>query len=234
MAEDYAFLKKIDDAVNFTSSDFAAEYSIAKRKVDGGVNATTVALFRRDREAEFLILILKPETDKGKGYLMRDGTVVFYDPADRRFTSSNAQDVFRNSDARNSDFSLSSLARDYSVVSESRERLGSLDCRKLELQSAGTGAPFFKKVVWATDDGVLRMSREYSRSLQLLRTVAYQYRMEGARALPTKIVIVNELKAQTIDGVLRKETTTIDIAKHSLSALPANLFSTAYLEGLSQ
>jgi hypothetical protein len=165
---------------------------------------------------------------------MRDGTIVFYDPADRRFTTSNAQDVFRNSDARNSDFSLSSLARDYSIVSESREKLGSLDCRKLELQASGPNAPFYKKMVWATEDGVLRMSREYSRSLQLLRTVAYQYRMDGARALPVKVVIVNELKAQTVDGVSRKETTTIDITKHSLAPLPANLFSTAYLESLSQ
>jgi hypothetical protein len=232
--DDGAFLNKIDDAINFTDSDFSAVYAITQQKTDGSQNGLNISLFRRDRNAEFLVLIREPEVDKGKGYLMHDGSIVFYDPAERRFTFTSAKDAFRNTNARNSDFTLSRLALYYKVVSSTTERLGKLDCRRLELEATSSEAPFPKKTIWATADGALRMSKEYSLSSQLLRTVAFQYSTLDGRLVPAKIMMIDELKKAKVGDQVRKETTTIVVSRQTFESLPAALFTQTYLENLSQ
>ena len=68
-------------------------------------------MFRRDRENTYLIVITKPEEDRGKGYLKSGNNLWFYDPVSRRFTFTSAKDRFQNMNARNSDFTRSNLAR---------------------------------------------------------------------------------------------------------------------------
>jgi hypothetical protein len=230
-----AFLGKVDDHTNFPDRDFSAEYSITQAKPGEGSSFTKAILFRRDRKSQFLVLIVEPVEDKGKGYLMIDGGIWLYDPKDRRFTFTSSQDAFRNTNARNSDFALSNLAGQYRVLEASKEKIGAFDCERLELQATTPDAPFPRKTIWvSSSDSALRMSKEYSLSGQLLRTVAFQYQKFSGRDVPSRVVIVDELKKKTINGKVEKEMTSIAIAKHSFAVLPNDLFTKSYLERISK
>jgi hypothetical protein len=233
--EDYvSFLRQVDDRMNFLGGDFAAQYDIRQDKPGEGSTLTTAALFRRDRKAQFLVLILEPEEDKGKGYLVVDGGIWFYDPKDRRYTFKDAKEAFRGTNARNSDFALSNLAGQYKVVGESTEKLGIYPCRRLELEATTSDASFPKRSIWISEDKLVRMSRDYGQSGQLFRTVAYQYQVFQGKSVPAKVVIVDELKTKIIQGAAKKEMTTLTVSKPSFQDLPSTMFTKDYLERMSK
>ncbi|MBN1834965.1 MAG: outer membrane lipoprotein-sorting protein, partial [Spirochaetales bacterium] len=105
-------LAVIDAQVSYLDQDFSGEYTVTQEKPGQGRSVTRAAVFRRDREDKFVILILEPPVDKGKGYLKIGDTLWVYDPVSRRFNVTSARNRFQNSNARNSDFTSSTLARD--------------------------------------------------------------------------------------------------------------------------
>lgn len=228
-------LKKVDDHTNFPDRDFSGEYTVTQKKPGEGSTITKAVVFRRDRTAQYLVLLVEPVEDRGKGYLMLEGGIWLYDPRDRRFTFTSSQDAFRNTNARNSDFALSNLAGQYHITSSSKEKLGIFDCDRFELEATTKDAPFPRKTIWvSTGDSALRMSKEYSLSGQLLRTVAYQYQRYQGRDVPAKVVIVDELKKKLVAGQAQKETTVIEVVKPSFESLPTELFTKEYLERISK
>jgi len=233
---DYASrLRRIDALITFSEGDFSAEYTIAQERPGEGTSVSKAAVFRRDGAGTYLILMLEPADDKGKGYLKIDDNLWFYDPADRRFTFTSAKERFRSSNARNSDFSRSNFAGDYEVTGASREKLGKFDCAVLELAAKTTDAAFPRTKLWVTDDDLVRKMEDYSLSGQLLRTVATPtYQKVGSHYAPAGILIVDALRGKTIGGKFQSEKTQITIAKPSLAAQPDSLYSKAYLEKVSK
>ncbi len=230
-----ALLSKVDVHSNFMDVDFSGEYTLTQSKPGEGLSTTKAVVFRRDRRSQYLILLVEPVEDRGKGYLLMEGGIWLYDPRDRRFTFTSSQDAFRNTNARNSDFAPSNLAGQYRIVSSSKEKLGVFDCDRLELEAATKDAPFPKKTIWvSTSDSALRMSKEFSLSGQLLRTVAYQYQRYQGRDVPSKVVIIDDLRKKLIGGQEQKESTTIVIVKPSLEVLPTELFTKEYLERIGK
>lgn len=234
-AQDWpSYLKAVDDHVNFLDRDLSAEYTITQIRPGEGSSLTKAVVFRRDSKAQFLVMLVEPAEDKGKGYLMMEGGIWLYDPHDRRFTFTSSQDAFRNSNARNSDFALSSLADYYRVEKASKEKLGIFDCDRLELLATSPEAPFPRKTIWVSAEGALRMSKEYSLSGQPLRTVAFQYQRLAGRDVLSKALIIDELRKRLVGGEEQNETTTIIVANPSFTALPAGLFTKEYLERISK
>jgi hypothetical protein len=228
-------LKNVDEHTNFPDRDFSGEYTITQTKPGEGSTVTKAVVFRRDKKSQYLVLLVEPAEDRGKGYLLIDGGIWLYDPHDRRFTFTSAQDAFRSTNARNSDFALSNLAGQYHITSSAKERLGIYDCDRLELEATTNNAAFPRKTIWvSTIDSALRMSKEYSLSGQLLRTVAFQYQRYQGRDVPARIIILDELKKKNVGGKEEKETTNIVIAKPSFESLPTGLFTKEYLERIGK
>jgi outer membrane lipoprotein-sorting protein len=228
-------LRIIDGQVSFLDQDFAAEYTITQEKPGQGSSVTKAALFRRDREQKFLILILEPPADKGKGYLKIGDTLWIYDPVSRRFNVTSARNRFQNSNARNSDFTSSTLAKDYRVTGESAEKLGAYETRVYELQAAHDEVSFPFMKIWVDENNLVRKFEDYSLSRQLLRTIAIPtYLRVGERFIPAHIVIVDALQGRTEDGVFRNERTIIRVAKPTLNRLSDLIFTQAYLERTSR
>ena len=223
---DSSVLKTIDEQVSFLDSDFSAEVSLVHEAPGQPTEANTVALFRRDNEAKYLMLFLVPESDKGKGYLKLGENLWFYDPLSRRFTVTNAHDRFQNTNARNSDFTQSTLALDYAVVSRKSEKLGKLDTQVMELKAIRNGVPYPTAKIWVTADNLVRKTEDYSASAQLLRIIAVpSYQKVGTRFVPVSLVIAD---------TLRKDKTQITIAKPSLQKVSDLAFTQAYLEKAGQ
>jgi outer membrane lipoprotein-sorting protein len=224
-------LKQVDAKVSFMDTDFSAEYTIVKDSPGEGRSVTVAAMFRRDRDNKYLILILQPAVDKGKGYLKIDNNLWLWDPVARRYTVTSARDRFQNSNARNSDFTRSSLAIDYEATTSSRQQLGKFDCTLLELKGKTDSVVFPFRKIWVSQDNLVRKMEDYSLSRQLLRTTAIpSYQQVGTRWVPLSMVIVDELRGKKLNGVFKKEQTQVSIAKPNLEKMPDLLFTQAYLE----
>ena len=228
-------LEAIDELVIFNDTDVSAEYTIVKRD-PGGASSTTVAtMFRRDRTDQFLILILEPAADKGKGYLKIDDNLWLYDPIGKSFTFTSAKERFQNSSARNSDFNRSNFAEDYTAVRSYSEKLGVWDCTVLELEARNDYVSFPKVKLWVSEDNLIRKMEDYSLSGQRMRVTAMpQYQKVGERWLPVKMVMLDYLRSKRVNNRVEYERTTITITKPSLSELPDSLFTKEYLERVNR
>lgn len=227
-------LRKIDSQVSF-DGDFSAEYTITTFVPGEGETKTVAAMFRRDSADKYLILILEPVADKGKGYLKMDNNLWFYDPIGKRFTFTSSKERFQNHNARNSDFTRSNLAADYRVQATSKEKVGAFDCTVLDLTAIRDGVTYPRTKIWVDKDLLVRKTEDYSLSNQLLRVTAISgYQQVGKRFVPQSIVILDALAGKKIDGKLQNERTRIDIKQPSLQALPDSIYSKAYLEKVSK
>ena len=224
-------LKRVDSLVSFLDSDFSAEYTFAENHAGEEPYSTQAAVFRRDSQDKYLILIMQPEVDRGKGYLKIGDNLWFYDPVPRQFLFSSSKDRFRNSNARNSDFTRSTFSTDYMVQSTGAERLGRFDCTLLDLKANTNEVTFPIAKLWVSADSLVRKMQDYSLSGQLLRTVLIPtYTGIGGRFVPRTIVVIDGLKGRNVDGRFVGDRTQITIAHPSLDKLPDNLFTKEYLE----
>lgn len=228
-------LKKIDSLVSFPESDYSAEYTVTQDKPGQGASVTKSVIFRRDSDNKYLILITEPMVDKGKGYLKIGNNLWLYDPVSRRFNVTSAKDRFQNSNARNSDFTQSTLSQDYRIVGNSTQKLGVYNTIVLELEALHDDVTYPKMKIWVDENNLVRKFEDYSLSGQLMRTTAIpSYKILENRYVPVQIVIVDALAGKIIDGVFRNERTIITVAKPSLMDLPDMVFTQAYLERVSQ
>ncbi|MGA2545264.1 MAG: outer membrane lipoprotein-sorting protein [Rectinemataceae bacterium] len=226
-----AMLRKVDSLVSFTDTDFSGEYTINHISSGAGKDSTVAAIFRRDKDQKFLILILEPRSDRGKGYLKIDDNFWLYDPISRAFSFTSTKERFQNSNARNSDFTQSSFATDYEITRTTREKLGKFDCWVLDLKASNDSVTFAITKLWISDDNLVRKKEDYSLSGQILRTTAIPaYQQVGEHFVPITMVILDNLQGRTVNGSFVNDRTTITIAKPSLERLPDALFSKAYLE----
>jgi Outer membrane lipoprotein-sorting protein len=188
-------LEAIDALVSYPDRDFSGDYTMTVSRPGEGNSVTRALMFRRDSEDKFLILILEPSIDRGKGYLKIADNLWLYDPVSRRFNVTSARERFENSNARNSDFTSSTLAEDYRIVSSTEEALGAYDTTVYDLQALHDDVTFPRIRIWVDDDDLVRKKEDYSLSGQLMRTTAiptYQ-RVEG-RYVPVSIVIIDALR----------------------------------------
>jgi len=230
-----ATLKRVDDTVTFQGHDLSAIYTIDKRDPGGAVSTTTATMFRRDRTGQYLILIVEPAIDKGKGYLKIDDNLWLYDPVDRVFTFTSAKERFQNSSFRNSDFNRSNFSSDYRPVSGKREKLGKFDCTVLDLEATNDKVSFPRMRIWVTDDYLVRKMEDYSLSGQLMRTSAIpSYQKVGDKWVAAGMVILDHLKARKIGDRIEYERTTVTIKEPSLAILPDSVYTKEYLERVSK
>jgi hypothetical protein len=228
-------LKTVDSLVSFPDTDFSAEYKIEQFKPGQGASVTNAVIFRRDKDEKYLILILDPPADKGKGYLKIGPNMWLYDPVARRFDFTSSKERFQNSNARNSDFTRSTYASDYDIASAKQEQLGKFLCWVLDLKANNDDVSFPRSKIWVSDDNLVRKTEDYSLSGQLMRTRAVpSYQKIGERYVPIMLLIVDNLRGKAIEGKFQNETTKITISKPSLSKLPDSIYTQAYLEKVSK
>ncbi|MBN1523006.1 MAG: outer membrane lipoprotein-sorting protein [Spirochaetales bacterium] len=235
-AQDFkAMLVTADALVNFPDSDFSAEYTIAREVPKQGLTSTSCVIFRRDVEKKYVIIVTEPKINKGQGYLKIGDTIWFYDPESRRFNTSSSRERFQNSNARNADFTESTLARDYDVVKGEKVMLGKYDCWLLHLKANNDEVAYPVMKIWISDDGLVRKAEDYSLSNQLLRTTAvYGYQKVGTKYVPTKVLFLDNLAGAMVEGKFVHEKTQVTITKPSLKKLPDSVFSKTFLESTSR
>jgi len=224
-------LKEVDDLVTFKGTDLSAEYTIVKRDPDGSSSTTVAAMFRRDSEEKFLVLVLQPVSDKGKGYLKQGNNLWLYDPIGKGFTFTSAKERFQNSSFRVSDFTGSNYAGNYKISSIKQEKLGKFNCTVFDLEAVTKSVSFPKVKIWVSEDNLVRKLEDYSLSGQLMRTSAFpSYQKVDKRWVPAKIIIQDHLVFRKVGDRTEYERTTVDIKNPSLNKQPDSLYTKEYLE----
>jgi len=232
---DQALLEKVDSLVSYFDTDFSAEYTIVQDRPGQSRSTTVAGVFRRDSKEMYVIVIMQPLISKGQGYLKEGKTLWFYDPQSRRFNTTNSADRFQNTNARNSDFTRSTLAQDYKITAAEDTTLGRFKCRLLSLEAVTTEVTYPKMKVWISEDNLLRKTEDYSLSGQLLRTSAIpDYYNIGGRFVPKQILFVDALKGAMINGTFANEKTQITINKPSFNKLADSVYSKTFLETVNQ
>ena len=232
---DHDLLTKVDSLVSYPDTDFSAEYTIVQDKPGQGLSTTVAGIFRRDSSETYVIVIMQPVVSKGQGYLKQGKTLWFYDPESRRFNTSSNTDRFQNTNARNSDFTRSTLAQDYKIITGEDAVLGRFKCRLLTLEAVSTDVTYPKMKAWISEDGLLRKTEDSSLSGQLLRTSAIpDYHQIGGRFIPKQILFVDALRGAFINGNFMNEKTQITIAKPSFNKVADSVFSKTFLETVNR
>ncbi|GHT92925.1 outer membrane lipoprotein-sorting protein [Spirochaetia bacterium] len=232
---DLELLRRADSFASYYDTDFSAEYTIVQDK-PGQTRSTTVAgVFRRDSRETYVIVILQPAISRGQGYLKQDKTLWFYDPESRRFNTTSSSERFRNTNARNSDFTRSTLADDYRIVSGEDADLGRFKCRILTMEALINEATYPRMKIWISDDGLVRKTEDYSLSGQLMRTsVIPDYHRIGNRFVPRQILFEEALQGALINGKFVNERTLITINKPSFEKVADSTYSKTFLESVNR
>jgi len=232
---DIELLRKADSLASYMDTDFSAEYTIIQEKPGQSRTKTVAGIFRRDAKETYVIVVMEPVISKGQGYLKQGKTLWFYDPGSKRFNSTSSQDRFQNTNARNSDFTRSTLAQDYKISAGIDAVLGRLNCRVLTLEGITNDLTYPKMKIWIGEDGLVRKTEDYSLSGQLLRTSAItDYWRIGNRYVPKQILFVDALRGARINGTFENEKTQITIAKPSFNKLSDSVFSKNFLESVNR
>jgi hypothetical protein len=232
-------LASIDAKAAFRDSDFSAQYTIVQRKANQGTSTTVLTMYRRDAESKFLLVLLEPDADRGKGILQQGSLIRKYNPVDKRFDVTNGKEQLRNSNIRLSDFQPASFAKDYKIVARDSAKLGrgerQLETTVLTLEATNDGVTFPKVKLWVTADNLIRAREDYSLSGTLLRTMGItSFTIIGDHAVPSAFVIIDELRGADEKGVYIKERTAVTVASPTFKAIDNLTFSDAYLMGLSR
>ena len=232
---DQELLVKLDSLASYINTDFQAEYVIVQDRPGQSRTTTVAGIFRRDSREQYVIVIMEPLISKGQGYLKEGNTLWFYDPQSRKFNSTSSSNRFQNTNARNSDFTRSTLAQDYKVVTGENVTLGRFNCRLLTLEAVTTAVTYPIMKVWISEDNLLRKTEDYSLSGQLLRTslIPDYYNISG-RFVPRQILFVDELLGAVINGKFVNERTQIIINRPSFSRIADSVFSQTFLESVNR
>jgi hypothetical protein len=87
-------LARIDEMSDFDNGDFSSEITVVTSKPGEENDVIVARYFRRDKAKKMVIVLLKPDVQKGQAYLELDDDLWFYDPESRKFAFSSFKDRF--------------------------------------------------------------------------------------------------------------------------------------------
>jgi outer membrane lipoprotein-sorting protein len=218
----------IDEQRNFDDVDFTSMMTVIREDPEEGVEKMVVQQFRRDSENKFVFLFLEPAVQKGQGYLRIDDNLWFYDPESRKFSHTSMKEQFGGTDARNSDFGMSTMIDDYRILYIDEGTLGKYKVYILDLKAKHNEVTYPRQKVWVTRDRYLVLKTEdYSETGRLLRTSLFpNYAKAGEQYIASNMIFVDELVAG--------KKTSISLSEISLSTLPDSVFTKSYIERVNR
>ena len=195
-----AMLKSIDALSDFGKQDYSAVYDIVSEKPGENPTTTQIKIFRRDDHNQIVILLQKPEKQKGQGYLKIDDNVWFYDPESGNYSHSTMKENINGSQAKNSDFKKYTFADDFEIEKSEEGKLGAFETWVLTLKAKNNEVSYQKIRLTIRKDKPLPLKEEdFSVSDRPMRTTFFlpTYVQAGDKLIPAKIKMVDEVNKGT-------------------------------------
>ncbi len=221
-------LGELDASRNFNNTDFSAVMTMVTEDPEKGIDKMKVQQFRRDSKDTFLMLFLEPESRKGQGYLRINDNLWFYDPESRKFNHTSMKDSFAGTDAKHSDFRISTLKEDYNVKTVADEKLGRFNVYIMDLKAKNSEVTYPRLKLWITrEDHLLLKAEDYSATDRLMRTSFFpKYAKVKDRYIATIMIFVDDL--------VKGRKTQISINNISTKKLPDSIFTKSYVERVNR
>jgi outer membrane lipoprotein-sorting protein len=219
-----AMLKAIDENGDFGTQDYSAVFTIVTQKPEEKDAVVQVKLFRRDDHDQVVWIILKPEAQKGQGFLKVDENIWMYDPESGKFSHSTMKEQIQNSKAKSSDLKRHSYAEDYDIAATDEGVLGKYPVYILTLKAKNAEVSYPTLKLHIRQDKPLVLKEEdYSLSDRLMRTVLYppKYIEVAGKTVPSQMLIQDELN--------KGEKSQLTISDVSVAKLPDATFTKAFL-----
>jgi outer membrane lipoprotein-sorting protein len=220
-----AILKAMDDLSDMGKKDFSALYDIVSEKPGEKPSTTQVKIFRRDEHDQIVILIRKPEAQKGQGYLKIDDNVWFYDPESGNYSHSTMKENVNGSEAKNSDFKKFSYAKDYEIEKSEEGKLGAFETWVLTLKANNNEVSYERIRLTVRKDKPLPLKEEdFSLNGKPMRTTLYlpTYIQAGDKTIPAKIKMMDEVN--------KGEQSVLTISDVYVGKLEDKYFQKTFLE----
>jgi outer membrane lipoprotein-sorting protein len=224
-------LAAVDRNLNF-DTDFSCRFTMVTYRAGETPETQEMTLFSRPEsvggEEKFLAIVIKPDVDKGTGYLMQGDNFWIYDPESRRFSHSTARDSVQDSDVNNDDLGTANFVEDYRILSMSEGKLGKIDCWILDMEAKTESVDYNRIKVWVGKQELIPYKEEdYSLTGTLMRTVlAPKWSLIEGKYIYRQVFFKDELR----EG----NRTVLVFDQVSLNSLPDHLFTKAYLEESSR
>jgi outer membrane lipoprotein-sorting protein len=219
-----ALLAAVDANSDFGTQDYSAVFTIVTQKPDEKDSVMQMRLFRRDEHDQFVWIILKPEAQKGQGFLKVDENIWMYDPESGKYSHSTMKEQIQNSKAKSSDLKRASFAEDYDVAAWEEGTLGKYPVWVLTLKAKNNEVSYpTLKLSVRTDKPIVLKEEDYSLSDRLMRTVLYppKYIEIAGKTVPSQILIQDELN--------KGEKSQLTISDVSVATLPDATFTKVFL-----
>jgi outer membrane lipoprotein-sorting protein len=196
-----AILRAVDELSDFGQKDYSATYDIVSEKTGEKPSTTQVRIFRRDDHDQIVILIQKPDKQKGQGYLKIDDNVWFYDPESGNYSHSTMKENINGSEAKNSDFKKYTFAKDFDIVKTEEGKLGAFETWVITLKANNNEVSYQNIRLTVRKDKPIPLKEEdFAVSLDKpMRTTYYlpTYVQAGDKLVPAKIKMVDEVNKGT-------------------------------------
>ncbi len=168
-------IMSVDELQNFDDMDISMIVTMVSQKPGEDKSVMKLQLFRRDSEEKALFLFLKPEVDKGQGFLSVGDNAWMYDPSSRKFSHFSQKENIGDSDAQNGDMQASSLSEDYDITATEDATLGKIECHLITLEANNNEVTTPKLKLWIRKDNNLPLKAEdYSLSDRKVKTTIYR------------------------------------------------------------
>lgn len=194
-----------------------------------------MVIYRRDKNDKFMILLLQPKSESGKGYLKIKKNLWMYDPLVGKWSRATERDRIAGTDSRRADFDQSRLADEYNPTYLGQGKLGRFDVHKIRLNAKkGKDVPWpiIELAVDIKSKNVLKR-QEFALSGKLARTSYYPKWMK-LYSQDKKQLVWYPREMRFYDELEKGNRTTVRIKKLDLSSLPTNIFTKAWLESKSR
>lgn len=227
-------MKAIDSQME-VGRDFTAKVSLTQKKLNQGTKLMEMIYYRRDEDDSFLIIMTKPEVEKGNGYLKFEDHFWMYRRNTRTFQHISRDESIGGSDASADDFEKRKLMELYKPELDekgkelfSEDMLGKVPVFRFRLIAKVEDVKYPAVLFWVRKNHYLPLKEQsFSLSGALMETSYYlKYtRIKG------KFVFI---KGLFIDEFENQNKTFVEISNISTEKIDDSVFTKAYLENLSK
>jgi hypothetical protein len=227
-------LKKMDDLQKL-NEDVTAKVAIIQKDIEQGTKKMECIYYGRDADDLFLIIMTKPEAEKGNGYLKVEDNFWMYRRNTRTFQHINRDESIAGSDANAGDFEASKYLEHYAGMKDEKgqeiikkTKLGKIPVYELEIKAKIPDVDYPKKILWVRQDNALPLKEQsFSLSGTLMYTHYFlKYSLVNRRYIPMKQLVIDEFE--------KGNKTLWEITNISFKPLENRVFSKGYLENLSK
>ncbi len=232
--ETTALLERLDERQR-NSGDYKSLAYVETRERGKSDRVLEAVIYRRDEKDQMMILMIKPKSERGKGYLRKDKNLWMYDPSVGRWERRTERERIAGTDSRRADFDESRLAEEYTSEYISKKSLGKFTIHHIKLtakKDADVPYPVVEISVDVKTENVLKQ-QEFAASGKLMRTT-YTPKWKKLFSESKGEDVWHPSEIRIYDEVEKDNSTLIVIKSVDLRPLPANIFTKAWLESKSR